>query len=74
MLLLPHGADQFENARACADRGAATVLMPNELTPTSVAAAVTSLLADPAPRAAGMRLARDIADMPTPADVVEALV
>jgi UDP:flavonoid glycosyltransferase YjiC (YdhE family) len=74
MLLLPHGADQFENARACADRGAATVLMPNELTATSVAAAVTSLLADPAPRAAGMRLARDIADMPTPADVVEALV
>jgi UDP:flavonoid glycosyltransferase YjiC (YdhE family) len=48
--------------------------MPNELTPTSVAAAVTSLLADPAPRAAGMRLAREIADMPTPADVVEALV
>jgi glycosyltransferase len=73
MLLLPHGADQFENARACADRGAATVLMPTELTGASVASAVTSLLTDPAPRAAAAQLGREIADMPTPAEVVAAL-
>jgi MGT family glycosyltransferase len=73
MLLLPHGADQFENARACADRGAATVLMPTELTGASVASAVTSLLTNPAPRAAAAQLGREIADMPTPAEVVAAL-
>lgn len=74
MLLLPHGADQFENAQACAARGAATVVMPNALTGESVASAVVALLADPAPRAAATQLARDIADMPTPAEVAAALL
>jgi len=74
MLLLPHGADQFENARACARLGVATVLMPDELTGESVASSVTSLLADQEPRAEAARLGQEIADMPAPAEVVAALV
>ena len=74
MLLLPNGADQFENAQACAERGVATVLMPNALTGEHIASGVASLLADPAPRAAAAQFGREIADMPTPAEVVAALL
>ena len=58
MLLLPHGADQFENARACAERGLAPVLMPDALTAGGVASAVKGLLANPPPRAAAGHLGR----------------
>jgi UDP:flavonoid glycosyltransferase YjiC (YdhE family) len=73
MLLLPHGADQFENAQACAVRGAATVLMPAALTAEDVASAVASLLEDRGARAAAERIGRDIAAMPTADDVAVAL-
>ena len=52
MLLLPHGADQFENAQACAALGVAKVLMPDALTAEAVASAVTALLAESGARAA----------------------
>ena len=74
MLLLPHGADQFENAQACAVLGVARVLMPDALTAEGVASAVRALLAEPAPRAAADQVAREIAAMSTPQEVVAALL
>jgi len=74
MLLLPNGADQFENAQACAALGVATVLMPDALTAEAVASAVTGLLSEPAPRSAAGAVAEEIAAMPTPQEVVAALV
>jgi UDP:flavonoid glycosyltransferase YjiC (YdhE family) len=74
MLLLPNGADQFENARACAARGVAEVLMPDELTSEAVASAVAILLEAPEPRAAAEELAAEIAAMSTPEEVVSALL
>jgi UDP:flavonoid glycosyltransferase YjiC (YdhE family) len=74
MLLLPHAADQFENAQACAALGAARVLMPDELTEEAVASAVSALLEESGARAAAERLAQEIAAMPTPAEVAAALL
>jgi UDP:flavonoid glycosyltransferase YjiC (YdhE family) len=74
MLLLPQGADQFENARACAALGVAKVLMPDSLTAEGLASAVKALLAESGPRAAAGQLAQEIAAMPTPQEVVAALV
>ena len=61
MLLLPHGADQFENAQACAERGVATVLMPRRLDRRE--RRVGSHVAARRPRAArrSRRLAQEIA-------------
>ena len=73
MLLLPHGADQFENAQACAALGVAKVLMPDALTAEAVASAVTALLAESGARAAAGVIAQEIAAMPTPQEVVAAL-
>jgi UDP:flavonoid glycosyltransferase YjiC (YdhE family) len=73
LLLLPQGADQFENAAACAAIGVATVLLPDAVTSEVVQAAARSLLDDAAGRAAAESVAREIASMPPPEDVVAAL-
>lgn len=74
LLLLPHGADQFENAWACAALGVAKILMPEALTAEGAASAVRALLAEPAPRAAAGHIAQEIAAMSTPQEVVAALL
>ena len=43
LLLLPQGADQFDNAAACARAGVARVLTPDAVSPESVAAELTDL-------------------------------
>jgi MGT family glycosyltransferase len=73
MLLLPAGADQFENAQACANAGVAFVLRPDALEPSAIRAAVTTLLADPTYREAAARIAAEIAELPTADDVAAAL-
>jgi UDP:flavonoid glycosyltransferase YjiC (YdhE family) len=73
MLLVPQAADQFENAAACAAGGAAICLHPDAVTTDNVRAAVHALLDDPAPRAVAASVAREIASMPSPADVVAGL-
>ena len=73
MLLLPHGADQFENARARRVLGVAEVLMPDALTAEAVASAVRAS-AEPAPRAAAGHVAQEIAAMSTPQEVAAALL
>jgi calicheamicin 3'-O-methyl-rhamnosyltransferase len=72
-LLMPHGADQFLNAQALIDRGAGLRLLPEEISPESVADAVRALLSEPGYREAAGRLAVEIAAMPTPAQTIPRL-
>lgn len=72
-LVLPQGADQFENAAMVAGSGAGEQLPPGELTADAVADTAARLLKDPAVRDAADRLAAEIAAMPSPADVAREL-
>ena len=72
MLLVPQGADQFDNAERCKEAGAAIVLAPDEVTPVAVRDALEQLLADPA-FARGGTVAAEIGSMPTPAEAAVAV-
>ena len=72
-LLLPQGADQFENAGRCAELGAGLVLLPNEVTADAVHARVETLLADGSYRDRASELAAEIAAMPEPRGVASRL-
>ncbi|MCE0761676.1 glycosyltransferase [Pseudonocardia kujensis] len=73
-LVLPQGADQFDNAGAVVSVGAGRRLLPGEATTEAVAETASSLLTDPEPRAVAAAVAREIAAMPSPAEVVAALL
>ena len=73
MVLVPQGADQFENAARCAELGAGLVLMPGEVTPSAVHDAVGTLLAEPAHRACAEALRAEIVAMPHPREVAARL-
>ena len=64
LLMLPHGADQFDNAKAARAAGVAKALMPFEIDAATVRSAVEALCAeaDYAVRARGV--AAEIASMP----------
>jgi UDP:flavonoid glycosyltransferase YjiC (YdhE family) len=72
-VLLPHGAEQFINAAACAQAGAALVLDPAEITPESVRAAAGRVLGDDGFTAAARRLQAEIAAMPSADEALEAV-
>jgi UDP:flavonoid glycosyltransferase YjiC (YdhE family) len=72
-LCVPQAADQFLNAAACEASGAGLGLMPDDVSPRTVAAAVERLLGERAFRDAAAVVARDIATMPTPAEVAALL-
>lgn len=75
LVLVPQGADQFDNARACEQAGAARILMPDQITPAAVHEAVSTVLRDDSSeRAAARALAAEIAAMPPAADVVNELM
>jgi UDP:flavonoid glycosyltransferase YjiC (YdhE family) len=73
MLVIPQGAEQYRNARWIADRGLGRMLLPAEVTPSAVSAAVSALLADTAvaERVAAARTAW--LAMPDAADAVAAI-
>ena len=73
-LCLPQAADQFRNAEGGVRAGAALALPPVEATPETIAAAVQRLLEGSSFTAAAQSVAAEIASMPSPADVVSALV
>ena len=74
LVLVPQGADQFDNARACQRAGAARVLLPDQVTPAAVGEAVSTVLRqDSSERAAALLLATEIAAMPSAAEVAGAL-
>jgi EryCIII-like glycosyltransferase len=74
LVLIPQGADQFDNARACQRAGAAQVLLGDQVTPEAVREAVDAVLPDASPeRAAARRLAAEIAAMPSSTEVAHTL-
>lgn len=73
LLLLPQGADQFDNARACAEAGAALVLLPGEVNRVSLRAGLERLLAEPSFRRRAERIAAEIASLPAPEEAAAAL-
>ena len=74
MLVVPQGADQFENASQCVAIGAAKLLLPNELTPQAAREAIVSLLEDERHKESARRVAREISAMPDPTTLVPKLV
>jgi MGT family glycosyltransferase len=73
LLLLPRGADQFENAAACARAGAARVLPAEALAPATIMTEVQHILAHDSYSQAAARLHAEIEDMPAPSSVVPLL-
>jgi UDP:flavonoid glycosyltransferase YjiC (YdhE family) len=74
LVLVPQGADQFDNARACERAGAARVLMSDQVTPAAVRDAVATVLRDDSSqRAAARALAAEIAAMPSAPEIVNEL-
>jgi MGT family glycosyltransferase len=74
LLLVPRGADQFDNAAACAAAGVARVLLPPEVTPERVAGDAAAVLGDPALAARAREIAAEIAAMPDPSAVAARLL
>jgi hypothetical protein len=73
-LLLPQGADQFVNAEILTAVGAAQALPNDAQQPGAIGEAVRELLGNAPERQAATRLRDEIAAMPSPGDVVPALV
>lgn len=74
LVLVPQGADQFDNAHACQRAGAARVLMPGEINANAVREAARAVLADDSQeRAAALELAAEIAAMPPATEVAKDL-
>ena len=74
MLLVPQGADQFENAAHAARIGAARVLRRDELNEEAARATVISLLGEESYRASAQSVAAEIAAMPPPEELVPVLI
>jgi UDP:flavonoid glycosyltransferase YjiC (YdhE family) len=63
---LPQAADNFVNARLLERSGAATVLMPGQVSEASVRSAVQAALTRPSHRAAAATIAAELSSMPSP--------
>lgn len=72
-LVIPQGADQFENATMVVGSGSGDQLLPGELTADAITDAAARLLEDQAVHDAADRLAAEIAAMPAPSDVAREL-
>ncbi|HEX2192859.1 MAG TPA: glycosyltransferase [Acidimicrobiales bacterium] len=73
LLVVPQGANQFWNAERCAELGLGTFLVEADVTPDAVRGSVRALLREPGYREAARRLQKEIAAMPSPAEVVPSL-
>jgi UDP:flavonoid glycosyltransferase YjiC (YdhE family) len=71
LVLLPQGADQFTVAERTAASGAALRLLPDEVTPGRLREAVTAVVTWPEFRGSAVKVAAQIADMPTAADAAD---
>ena len=69
LVLVPQGADQFDNAARCVAAGAAVVVRPEELTPAAVRIALKRVLDDPSFAEAARRVQAEIQAMPTAEEV-----
>ena len=73
-VILPQGADQFVNGATAEAAGVALTIPPAELTADGVTDAVRRLLEDPSFGAAARRVQDEIDRLPTPDDVLAALL
>jgi UDP:flavonoid glycosyltransferase YjiC (YdhE family) len=74
LVLVPQGADQFDNARACQRAGAARVLPPDQVTAPAIRDAISAVLdTNSTERIQALRLADQIASMPPAAQIAETL-
>ena len=73
LVLVPQGADQFENAARVEAAGAGVVVMPDGLSSESVRAALRLVPGEPSFAAAAQKVAAEIAAMPGPGDVAIAV-
>lgn len=71
LLLVPQGADQFDNALLCEQAGVGLVVMPEEADAASIRAALDRVLEEPSFAEAARRLAAEIAAMPSAAEVAQ---
>ena len=74
LLLVPQGADQFDNALLCVELGAGRVLMPGEVVAAAVREGVIALLEEPSFRERAAAIAAEIAALPAPEEIVDVLV
>lgn len=73
LVLVPAGADQFDNARACAALGVGEVVLPDDLTVDAARSALSAVLEDLAYTEAAERVAAEIAAMPGADEVAASL-
>ena len=73
LVLVPRGADQFENAARCERAGAAIVLSADAVTADSVAAAVRRVITEPGYAETAGRIAAEFEQMGTPDEVAAAV-
>ena len=71
---IPQAADQFRNATGVLNAGAGLSLHPDNATPEAIGAATVRILAEGSFRTAAEAVGADIAAMPSPDEVVSALV
>jgi len=72
-VLLPSGADQFDNAGAFSRAGAAIGLRPPAASADAVRSSLSAVLGEPASADAAKRLAAEIDAMLTPAEAAAIL-
>jgi len=73
-LVVPQGADQFQNTATLMRAGAGRCLIGGDVTPAAVADAVRALLGDGPEREAAGRLQAEISAMPSAEEVARSLV
>ena len=73
-LVMPLGADQFQNADALAASGAGLALPQGGVTAAAVRDGVRQLMDDPSHRAAANRIRGEILALPTPAERIDDLM
>jgi UDP:flavonoid glycosyltransferase YjiC (YdhE family) len=73
LVLAPQGADQFRISERVAAGGAGVQILPGPTAPRDIASAVTTVLADEHFRDNARTVARHIAAMPSPAQIVETI-
>ena len=71
-VVMPRGADQFQNAELLTTTGAVRAFLPG-MAPDVLAQHIAEALTDKAMNASAVKLAEEIAAMPSPADVAKGL-
>jgi len=72
-VIVPQGADNFDHAAMCTRAGSAVTVLPGQVDPTTIANAVRQVLDEPSYAIAARTTAEEIAAMPGPDAVADAL-